>query len=380
MPRKLVLAALCAVPTALVAQLRIDPTPTMVSAATTESGDLRFASAAWATRLASGEVAVADPGAASIRVLGANGALARTLGRPGAGPGEYRLPFWIGRCGANSVVVWDATARASTYSAAAAATETPVTRAIAEGASSLSASCASSGHLALLQGMQPRRDIPPVLGGDSPGGGQYQVVQMAAGLVVVDPQGVARTLRESVSQGQWAMGRISPQGGMGGVPRPLAPTTTFTFAGETLVIADGASGDVIGLAPDGREAFRFDAAGPARRPTAQDYARAAVAAVALVPPPMRADATKFVQAIPMPEQLPHFWRVMADPEGLIWLVTSAEAAPETSFRVYTREGRLVAEPRVPSALIPFEVGTSHLLGKRENADGEDEIVMLRVIR
>jgi hypothetical protein len=105
-----------------------------------------------------------------------------------------------------------------------------------------------------------------------------------------------------------------------------------------------------------------------------------VAAVALVPPRIRDDATKFLQSVPLPERLPHFWRVLVDPTGLIWLATSPESAPETTFRVYGRDGRLVAEPRVQGAFVPFEVGAAHLLGKRVNDDGEDEVVLLRVER
>lgn len=361
-------------------RVRLDATPELTVPATTESGDLRFATAAWATRISTGEIAVADLAESNVRVLSPAGKLERVLGRRGAGPGEYRLPIWVGVCDGGNLTVWDASGRVSVYSSAAARSETPVTRTVPEGASSLTASCSRSGQLAVVQGMAPRRDIPPVLSGESPGGGQYQVVQMGATLVSVTQAGAARSVRESISQGQWVMGRISPQGGMGAVPRPLSPATSFAFAGDELVVADGATGDVVGLASDGREAFRFSAAAPARRPTADDYARAAVAAVAMVPAQIRDDAVTFVKSIPLPEQLPHFTRVLADPDGLIWLVTSPDGATETRFRVYTRAGQLVAEPRVPGAFVAFEVGVAHLLGKRQNADGEDEIVMLRVTR
>ncbi len=361
-------------------RIQVAATPELRIAATTDAGELRFATAAWATRLASGEIAVADLAESNVRVLGTDGSLKRTLGRRGSGPGEYRLPVWIGHCGAN-VIVWDASARATTYTAAASSTETPGTRTIGEGAQSLSAACGSDGSLALLQGLAPRRDIPPILTGESPFGGQYQVVQMSAGLVVVDATAGARTLRESIAQGQWAMGRISPQGGMGALPRPLSASTTFAFAGEHLVIADGASGEVAGLSADGREAFRFSAASAApRRPGADDYRRASGASIELVPAALRDDALKLVQAIPLPESLPHFWRILSDPDGHLWLVTSPQGAAETHFRVYTRSGQLIAEPRVAGAFEPFEVGAAHLLGKRENTDGEDEIVLLRVTR
>lgn len=370
-------------PAALFAQsprVQVNATPSLTIAATTEAGELRFATAAWATRLPSGEIAVADVGESSIRIIGTNGELARTLGRRGAGPGEYRLPIWVGTCGGNALTVWDASARVSRYSAAASATETPVTRTIGEGAQSLTAACATDGHLALLQGLAPRRDIPPVLTGESPFGGPYQVVEMSAGLVRVDSAGSARTVRESISHGQWAMGQISPQGGMGALPRPLSASTSFTFSGDILVIADGATGSVTGVAADGREAFRFSAAIAARKPGADDYARAATSAVAMVPAQLRENAVKLVNAIPQPEALPQFWRVLADPDGLIWLVTSPQGAAQTQFRVYSRSGQLLAEPRVNGAFEPFEVGAAHLLGKRENADGEDEVVLLWVTR
>lgn len=376
--RLLVLSAM--LPLGLAAQVRVEPTPTATFGATSEAGDLRFTTAAWATRLSSGEVAVADLAEAAVRILGPDGALRRTLGRRGAGPGEFGLPIWIGRCRGDSLTIWDAAARVTTYAAAARATDAPTTRTVSDAASSLHAACASDGRLALLQGMQPRRDVPPVATGESPNGGQYTIAQMAAALITVDSAGAVQRVRESISQGHWVVGRLGPQGGSGGVPRPLAPATYFAFAGGTLVLADAGTGEVSGLAADGRDAFRFSAAGPARRVTPADYDRAVTSAVALVPAPMREAATAFVRSVPPPTEVPHFWRVLTDPEGLIWLVVSPVASSETRFRVYTTTGRLVAEPRIAGAVIPFEVGTDYLLGKRENGDGEDELVVWRVSR
>lgn len=90
--------------------------------------------------------------------------------------------------------------------------------------------------------------------------------------------------------------------------------------------------------------------------------------------------TAFVRSVPPPAEVPHFWRVLTDPDGLLWVVVSPEASPETRFRVYTAAGRLVAEPRIAGAVIPFEVGTDYLLGKRENGDGEEELGLWRVSR
>ncbi|HRN54780.1 MAG TPA: hypothetical protein PK788_14895, partial [Gemmatimonadaceae bacterium] len=141
-------------------RVRVEATPELSVAATTESGDLRFATAAWATRISTGEIAVADLAESSVRVLSPAGKLERVLGRRGAGPGEYRLPIWLGVCDGGALTLWDASGRVSAYSSAAALSETPVTRTVAQGASSLSASCSRSGHLALLQSMAPRRDVP----------------------------------------------------------------------------------------------------------------------------------------------------------------------------------------------------------------------------
>lgn len=381
MSRTPVLAALLMLgaPTAVAAQrIAVSAAPTLVAGSSTADGDLRFAGAAWATRLSSGEFAVADLAEASVRILGADGALLRTLGRRGAGPGEFRLPVWVGRCAGDSLAVWDAAARLTMYGPGASGA--PATRQIADAASSLHASCASNGVVALLKGTQPRRDLPPVLSGESPNGGQYNVVQMSATLVNVDASGTVRSVKESVSQGQWALGRMSPQGGMGGVPRPLAPTTTFAFAGSTLVVADAATGTVTGLDATGTERFRFSATAPARRPTAADHERAAAAAVALVPAAIRDAAAAFLRAIPLPDQLPHFTRVFADGNGLIWLVASPDGAAETWLRVYTTDGALVAEPRIAGALTVFEIGATYILGKRSNADDEDELVLYGVTR
>lgn len=62
-----------------------------------------------ATRLPDGRIAVSSAGTFDVGVYGPQGDLLATFGSEGDGPGEFRDPVLVGRRGADTVVVFDAT-------------------------------------------------------------------------------------------------------------------------------------------------------------------------------------------------------------------------------------------------------------------------------
>jgi hypothetical protein len=60
-----------------------------------------------AALLPSGELAVADGGDHAIHFFDRSGALVRSVGREGAGPGEFRLMSWFGRCADGDLLATD---------------------------------------------------------------------------------------------------------------------------------------------------------------------------------------------------------------------------------------------------------------------------------
>lgn len=60
-----------------------------------------------AARLPDGSIAVANAGTQQLKLFDAGGEHLASLGRRGAGPGEFQFPLWVGTH-ADSVLVWDA--------------------------------------------------------------------------------------------------------------------------------------------------------------------------------------------------------------------------------------------------------------------------------
>ncbi len=375
------LAALPLILTAQTPRVRIDPKPILIVAATAEDGSARFGSAAWATRLATGAIAVADLAEANVRVIAADGGSARSLGQRGSGPGDYQRPLWIGRCAGDSIMVWDmGTARATFHAPTAEASAQPRTWTAAELRGSMYTACSRTGAMAFLTAMRPRNDLPPIASGETPQGGQYAIVRMGATVRIVDAAGATRAELPPMGFGEFITGRLTSTSGFGGFPRPLGNSTSYTFVGDRLVVASADSGDVVGYEVDGREAFRFRVPPTGKAAMPADYQRAMGPAFAMLPARGRESAVAFVTVVPPPVKVPPFWRVLGDPAGLIWLVVSAEGAAQTVLRTYTTAGVMVGEHTVPGAFSPFEVGRDYLLGRRENEDGEQEVVVLRVTR
>ncbi len=367
-------SSLIAIPLTLAAQatrVRVDAKPILIVAATAEDGSVRFGSAAWATRLASGAIAVADPAEANVRVIAAGGRSARAVGQRGRGPGDA----------GDSIVVWDMmSARASIYSSGIEAGTVPRTWTVADLINSMSAACSRTGAMAFIAPVRPLNDVPPIASGDTPQGGQYAITTMSARPRIVDAAGATRAELPPMNFGEFVTGRLTSTSGFGYFPRPLGRSTSYAFVGERLVVASADSGDVVGYEVDGREAFRFRLPPAGRTVTPTDYKRAMGPAFAMVPGQIRERAVAFLTLVPAPTQAPPFWRVLGDPLGLIWLVVSPEGAPQTLLRTYTTAGVMVGEHTVPGTFSPFEVGRDYLLGRRENEDGEQEIVVLRVTR
>lgn len=86
---------------------RLDVAPAVDISGVTPGGELAFNHAADATRLSNGLIAVADRYANAVRFFDPAGRPLRTVGRDGEGPGEFRFPWWIAQCAADTLFVWD---------------------------------------------------------------------------------------------------------------------------------------------------------------------------------------------------------------------------------------------------------------------------------
>jgi hypothetical protein len=355
---------------------RVDPKPHVIVPATNADGDVQFGSASWAARLPSGAIAILDGSDATIRIADTTGLVSRSMGRRGNGPGEFMAPMWIGVCG-DTLYAWDMrSARVSVFAHLGYARQfMPVGT-----NSSFFGTCSRTGAFAAFTMPGPGTPSPAQERGKTSDGRDYEVRRMTAGILVTDATGTERARVPGVLWGEFIAGRLSPNGGFGSLPRPLGGQTYFAFAGERLVVARSDSGQVDIYDERGARTGGFIVTGDRRAPTAQEYERAILPAVSIAPPQMHEALAAFAREVPPPARRPAFARMLTDPSGRIWFVTSMDGDSVTRLRVHAADGSLITTLDVPVALMLFEVGDDHLLGRIESAAGEQAVVAFRIRR
>jgi hypothetical protein len=83
--------------------------PSVVIGGTTDDSTRQLAGPTDATRLAGGQIVVADHGAAALRFYDHRGIPVRAVGRPGSGPGEFRYLWWVQRGRGDTLFAYDGT-------------------------------------------------------------------------------------------------------------------------------------------------------------------------------------------------------------------------------------------------------------------------------
>lgn len=378
--RLLCALALLLSPATLVSQAawRVDPAPVTTVHASRPDGEVQFAGAAWATRLASGEVVIADGLDHVLRVADGSGRVVRSLGRQGPGPGEFAMLSWVGRCGTDTLHAWDPrSARVSLFDPTVGfVRQFAVTRA----AGGLTVACGARGPFAFQSEIRPRPGGGMETRRSGPNGTQYSIGTMQLTVVVTDDSGRVLHQHPDVLFAEIFAGRLTPGGGMGATLRPMGHVAGFAFAGGDLVIAESDSLRATVHGSDGSRRGTFRLPAVPGRPTAAQYERAIEPTLAIVPPPFREGLAEFLRAVEPPDRFAGFSRVLGSEEGLVWFVTSPEGDPATRLRAHRPTGEAVATLEIPAALTVFEVGRDYVLGRTEDADGEQEVRVYRFTR
>lgn len=351
--------------------------PTLEIPASASDGTPRFATATWATRLSDGRIAIADGGDATVRLFDPKTLEGRILGREGRGPGEFSALGWISTCGGDSLWAWDFVQAKVTV----LHPSTGYARAFAspEMRSADLPSCSPAREFAFTARFRRAATAQPVMNEVVPTGGEFRVWLDTFDVQTFDADaGPKRSVnaaarRESVS-GRTADGRFAS------FARPLGATTATAFAGDRLVIAQSDSDRVrvVGLSGEREREFRIRAT--RRSPSTTDYTRALEHRVLSMPTFVRDQFRSVGALVPSPARLPIFQAMLADPDGLVWFVISPPGAAPSTLQAYQQNGDHVASLVVPAPLVIFEIGRDYLLGRTEDEDGEQTIVLYRLTR
>lgn len=313
-------------------------------------GDPPIENPAAGSVLSGGRIVVADAGNKSLRFFSPKGDLTATIGREGAGPGEFQSVPWVRQCAPDSLFVWDPMlSRVSVFDPLGKFTREfrlPGRPGLVE--------CSASGVLAII--MQPEDLRRPDPNGTAP--------RLAADMIITDTRG------ESHSD----VGEVTAfENRPGGKRTRIAVGADQVFLGtqdSAAVEQVNRAGRVVGALP----------VGIAGRPmTRQAYEHAIdLLARQLVVSDEREAYRQSMLKFPAPKELPPYFELFADTTGTLWAQISVPGSGNTVLSRLAADGRALSDVQLPKEIRVFEVGTDYVLGSYEDGSDIPHVVLFRV--
>jgi hypothetical protein len=320
--------------------------------------DTLFAGVVGAVRLGGSRTAVGDAGSYVVRMFGSNGELTKTVGRNGAGPGEFRFLYWVGLCGADTLLAVDgALKRATVLRASDGSVIRTVTLPAWLSFDSIIA-CPAANQLLILV------DKPRPLG--------------TPGLVTRTP---AMLVRLTISSG-----RVDTLAALAGteyyfaartpgyVDMPLGSRALAAAGGGRVYFAQSTSSVVTAL--DLRSGVRtsFTHGLPIIKSTASTWEKAKADRIAQEPMERHRTLLRAVlDEASAPEQQPAFLAMIADRAGQLWLRSPSLDAVTSVWRVFDSSGRHAASVTLPVSLDLLDISDSELVAVHRQPDGSESI-------
>jgi hypothetical protein len=305
-----------------------------------------------------GRIYVADWFAARVAVLDSTGALLRTIGRKGLGPGEFRSLRGVQLLPGDTLLAYDpAAARISIFppDSSGAARVVSLAAGLEGGAPFLVRRTAGDGYLAFFR--------PPFAMGDT-------AVRLDR-VRLLNPDGSPRgePLRSFPSQ-SFLLVRAS--GGFSVTPNPFGREGLFAAgAGGVLHLAWSDSLAVETVDADGRRLAAF--AVPYRAPevTSGDV-EAAMAGI----PTQAARTFRPALQDSLPGRWPALRALVADAEGTaVWLGLNTPAGEAGEWASFQPDGRYLGSVFLPREVMVMAVRGRRLYGVRRDVDGVPEILV-----
>ena len=335
--------------------LAAEPTLTIGGAGAPDAEQLYQVSGA--LRLPDGRIAIANGGAAQIRIHAADGTLLATWGRKGEGPGEYTQPTLAGRMNGDSLVVFDASQRRASVLTA----DSGYIRSYAVGT--------EGGGWPIAKGTLPDGSI--AIGGgmyfSSADGFPNGLIRAPSKYVIIAPDGTTR-----LDLGDYPAAEMFARADGNRFSASVVPfgrLTGYAVTPDRIWIGTGDAWSLNAFTLDGRleRVVRFDRA---RRPVTAGMKQAAIDEKV-------ADASNENEAreiranmaeMPIPEYLPPWELFIADAAGDIWI--GEVLAPGEQARTWTiidPLGRVIGRLTTPPRTLPLDIGADYILALTSDA-------------
>jgi len=329
------------------------------------NGDVTFTQVAGATRLDDGSVIVGDQQTPyALQHYSSRGALLKNFARKGLGPGEidYLARMW--RCG-DSLFTHDIVAERINVYALDGTYARTFRFGGPEGDSPYRSACNDDGMFVHQGWGNPRVDF------------KEGVFRSNAAVWLSDAAGAVGVVIGKFT-GSERFGHMGPSMG-GSRPLPLARSTSVAIDGKRVYVgtADSFAVHVFDLAGKRAGTLSKDIANP--RVTDADIERLVNEGVALERGASEQDVRGELEALPLPEVLPAYDRILVDADDNVWVRPYPRGGSATTqWHVFDASGKASAVVDVPTALEVFEIGRDYLLGRY--IDEEDLVPEVRVYR
>jgi hypothetical protein len=315
--------------------------------------------------LPGGEVAVPLAADRAIRIYAADGRLARTLGRPGQGPGEFvdLSAAWLR---GDTVEAYDFRMQRITRFIPGGSVQEVVLESVPFGSGPVRGGLAGGWLLRVM--VNPDPAARPARSRDT----------LALAHFGRDGRRLGDVTRMA------GLARFSTPGGRT-LPEPLSPEGRVALHGDLIFVGDtrepvlrvlDATGDTV------RDIRWIPAAGVSPR----DPLRAVLDSVfARTPSERLADVRQRYRDAPAPDGLSVFWDLIVDDEGFLWvrpydpLLHShalggwAGVGPGGDWWVFGPDGDRVAVVRVPAGLVPTHIASHAVAGVHRDDDGVESV-------
>lgn len=311
--------------------------------------------------LPDGGVVVGNSGTGELRFFDRNGALSRTAGRRGRGPGEFRAVSWLRPYRGDSLLAFDVfLQRFSVWTpdgVFARSFQMPGDR-----PTSRAVGVFSDGSILVAADRQPDPR------------GKEGIARAEFDLVRLDALGALRDTLGRFAGPEWLLYRRA--GSFGASQPPLGRTAYTAVSGESVLYAPSDSGVVHVYGVGGRRARTIRVPVASRRPRRREVDEA----LAAIRDPAEREAvrqyTQDLAGVPAPA----IEDLRVDRRGNLWIRT-VNAAPGTSrWIVVARTGEQVGSIDLPSTSMPLDLTPDAMLLRETDADGVQRVSLRGITR